>query len=47
MYIEDIKYIDDRLSYIDDIITNYQLDNLLLESLQNELKELKELIIKK
>ena len=44
---EDIKYIDDRLSYIDDIITNYDLDNLLLESLQNELKELKELIIKK
>lgn len=44
---EDIKYIDDRLSYIEDIITNYQLDNLLLESLQNEINELKELIIKK
>lgn len=44
---EQIKHIDDRLSYIEDIITNYQLDNLLLESLQNEIKELKELIIKK
>jgi hypothetical protein len=44
---DDIKYIDDRLSYIENIITNYQLDNLLLESLQNEINELKELIIKK
>jgi hypothetical protein len=43
----DMKYIDDRLSYIEDIILNYQLDNLILESLQNEINELKELIIKK
>ena len=44
---EQIKHIDDRLSYIENIIVNYDLDNLLLESLQNEIKELKELIIKK
>lgn len=44
---EKIKHIEDRLLYIENIILNYDLDNLLLESLQNEIKELKELIIKK
>lgn len=44
---EQMKQIEDRLIYIEDVITNFQLDDLLLESLQNEIKELKELIIKK